>query len=106
MPILKILRKIFGSQRQVNVLGAQAEDGLIEMSYEHFQGRKELVVYLYLDMDVGEITVAPLNDNELAVISRNRGIIGVLEIKRPYRRNDVEVERKQKTLKIKLVLKS
>lgn len=106
MLIIDFIKKILGKQETSNI-NSSSENSVIDMSYEFNHLTGELLVYLYFDLDlnINEITVVPVSNHELAILSKEKGVIGLLKIKKKYYKNGIEIDRKQKTLKIKILLK-
>ena len=108
MLFIDFIKKIFGTQKQeASETNGSFENSLIDLSYEFNHITGELSIYLYfdLDVDVYEVTIVPISDYELAILSKNKGVIGLLRIKKKYYRNSIEIEKKQKTIKLKVLLK-
>lgn len=108
MTLINYIRKILGQQKiERKEISERFQEGLIELTYEYLEEKNELTIYLYFDADIDlkDATIVPINDYELVIVTREQGVIALLKLKKPYFQKNVILEKKQKTIKIKLFLK-
>lgn len=103
MFIYSVLKRIFRPER--GSLGSGIKNIVNDVSYEYAEKQKEVRVYLSLDEYVDDVLVISINSHELLLISRSDGPIGIIKLKKEYRRDSVRLERKAKAIKVTLNLK-